>query len=78
MKNKVLTFIIGVLTGAIIATAGFLIYSKISNPFKDGRPMMGPNMEMGERPEMPEGMKGRGQGGRQPGQAQPNVEQPAN
>lgn len=29
MKEKILTFIIGVLVGAIIATAGFLIYSKI-------------------------------------------------
>ena len=28
MKNKILTFVIGVLIGAIIATAGFLIYEK--------------------------------------------------
>jgi len=27
MKNRILTFIIGVLLGAILATAGFLIYS---------------------------------------------------
>lgn len=29
MKNKVLTFIIGVLVGAIITTLGFLIYNKV-------------------------------------------------
>ena len=28
MKNKILPFVIGVLVGAIIATAGFLIYEK--------------------------------------------------
>lgn len=28
MKGKILTFIIGVLVGAIIATTGFLIYNK--------------------------------------------------
>ena len=28
MKNKILTFVIGILVGAIIATAGFLIYEK--------------------------------------------------
>lgn len=28
MKNKILPFIIGLLVGAIIATTGFLIYSK--------------------------------------------------
>ena len=31
MKNRILTFIIGVLVGAILATAGFLIYSKTMN-----------------------------------------------
>lgn len=38
MKNKILTFIIGVLVGAIITTAGFLIYSKSMN--KNAEPMM--------------------------------------
>ena len=28
MKNKILTFVIGILVGAIITTAGFLIYEK--------------------------------------------------
>ena len=31
MKNKILIFIIGVLVGAIIATAGFLIYEKTNS-----------------------------------------------
>ena len=31
MKNRILTFIIGVLTGAIIATLGFFMYSKWEN-----------------------------------------------
>ena len=28
MKNRILAFIIGILVGTIITTAGFLIYSK--------------------------------------------------
>ena len=31
MKNRILTFIIGVLAGAILATAGFLVYNKSTN-----------------------------------------------
>ena len=30
MKNKILPFVIGILVGAIITTAGFLIYEKIN------------------------------------------------
>lgn len=30
MKGKILTLIIGILIGAIIATAGFLVYTKIN------------------------------------------------
>jgi len=80
MKNRVLTFIIGMLVGALIATGGFFIYSKVATPARGDRPMMGQGGEMGQRPEMPEGMRGRGQSGRQPGQSQENVEQtkPAN
>jgi len=75
MKNRVLTFIIGILVGALIATGGFFIYSKVVTPVRGGRPMMGEDGRMGQRPEMPEGMRERGQGGRQPGQSQENVEQ---
>lgn len=50
MKNKILTFIIGVLVGAIITTAGFLIYEKVNN---NSNPMPG-----GERPQMMEGENG--------------------
>ena len=35
MKSKILTFIIGLLLGAIIATTGFLIYSKNVSSAKD-------------------------------------------
>ena len=38
MKNKILPFIIGVLVGAIIAVAGFLIYNKVTK--KDFKPEM--------------------------------------
>ena len=68
MKNKILTFIIGLLVGAIIATAGFLIYNKIiSNNSKqpemmqmNGNGQMGEpsNGNMGEPPEKPSGDNG--------------------
>ncbi|MBO5476874.1 MAG: CvpA family protein [Clostridia bacterium] len=31
MKDKILTFVIGVLVGAIITTLGFYIYQKVNN-----------------------------------------------
>ena len=30
MKDKILTLVIGILIGAIIATAGFIVYTKIN------------------------------------------------
>ena len=63
MKNKILTFIIGLLVGAIIATAGFLIYSKsVKNNLS--QPGMGENGQMmqpgnmGEMLEKPDGTNG--------------------
>lgn len=50
MKNKIITFIIGVLVGAIIATGGFFIYQKMNHP---------KGMPNGDRPE---GMMERGDG----------------
>ena len=50
MKNKILTFIIGVLVGAIITTTGFLIYEKVNNNSN--------SMPRGERPQMMEGENG--------------------
>ena len=47
MKNRILTFVIGVLVGAILATSGFLIYAKVSAP-QNRRPMM--NQGGGMRP----------------------------
>ena len=63
MKNRILTFIIGVLVGAILATTGFLIYSKsinknqnqMVNPFEENGQMQRPNGDMGEPPSKPEG-----------------------
>lgn len=61
MKNRILTFIIGVLVGAIITTAGFLIYSKSINknqmnmPFENNGQMQRPSGQMGEPPEKPQG-----------------------
>lgn len=65
MKEKILTFIIGTLVGAIIATTGFLIYNKIGVNNSNQPEMMkmdengqmggpqGENME--EPPEKPNG-----------------------
>ena len=63
MKNRIFTFIIGVLVGAIITTVGFLIYSNSINknqnemmkPFENNGQMQRPNGNMGEPPEKPQG-----------------------
>lgn len=58
MKNRILTFIIGVLTGAIITTLGFIILNKPMtndkdfNKFPPNGEMREPNQNMGEPPEM--------------------------
>ena len=50
MKGKILTFIIGFLVGAIIATAGFLIYTKTvaNNSSKPEIMQMNENEQMGQ------------------------------
>lgn len=50
MKDKILTFIIGLLIGAIITTAGFLIYNKaIKNNSEQPEMMqMNENGQMGQ------------------------------
>lgn len=64
MKEKILTFIIGFLVGAIVATSGFLIYSKtIADNSKqpemmkmNGNEQIGqPSKNMEEPPEKPSG-----------------------
>ena len=64
MRNRILTFIIGFLLGAIITTSGFLIYSKTINknisqneriPMNNNGQMQHPNEDMGEPPAKPEG-----------------------
>lgn len=49
MKSKILPFIIGLLVGVIIATAGFLIYSKTvaNNSSQSGMMEMNENGQMG-------------------------------
>ncbi|MBE6147509.1 MAG: hypothetical protein E7168_04170 [Firmicutes bacterium] len=62
MKNKILTFIIGILTGAIIMTLVFIIFNKPDNdnnmgnihPSMNGQ-MQRPEGNMGEPPEKPKG-----------------------
>ncbi|MGM9877253.1 MAG: hypothetical protein ACI33S_01260 [Bacilli bacterium] len=58
MKNRILTFIIGVLTGAIIMTLGFIFLNKpIENQNLDNIPpqnngqMQRPDGNMGEPPQ---------------------------
>lgn len=62
MKNRILTFIIGVLTGAIIMTLVFLIINKpndntnITNyPPQENGEMQRPNGDMEEPPAKPDG-----------------------
>lgn len=57
--NRILTFIIGILCGAIITTLGFMIYLKgfqgeMMEPKENGG-MYHPNGEMGNPPEIPNG-----------------------
>lgn len=60
MKNKILTFILGILVGAIIATLGFYIYEKNNNN-KQGKmpngnmPQMTQQSNGGTPPEKPSG-----------------------
>ena len=63
MKNRILTFITGILTGAIITTAGFLFYSKTMNKnirqnkriqINSNGQMQPPNEDLGKPPTKPE------------------------
>lgn len=57
MKNRILTFIIGILVGSIITTFGFLIYSKSINDnfnHQNNQPFR-PSENMGQPPQKPEG-----------------------
>lgn len=62
VKNRILTFIIGVLTGAIIMALVFLIFNKPTENINNGNfppnnngQIWNPNGNMGERPEKPRG-----------------------
>ena len=66
MKDKILTLIIGILIGAIIASAGFVIYNKTNNKNKGPR--------FGTPPQMNQSQDGNQNGGTPP--ALPNGEMP--
>lgn len=62
MKNRILTFIIGFITGAIIVTTGFFIYIKVINnnqnryemmQMNENGQMQPPNGNMEEPPVKP-------------------------
>ena len=62
MKNRILTFIIGVLTGAIIMALVFLIFNKPNENINNGNfppnengQIGRPNGNMGEPPGKPDG-----------------------
>lgn len=64
MKNRILTFIIGILVGSIITTAGFLIYNRTINkninpnerfPMGQNGQMQPPGEDIGEAPAKPDG-----------------------
>ena len=62
MKNRILTFIIGILVGAILTTIGFLIYSKTLNKnfnkriqFENNGQMQHPSENMREPLVKPQG-----------------------
>ena len=40
MKDKILTLIIGILIGAILASAGFLVYSNVKGDSQEGSGQM--------------------------------------
>lgn len=60
MKNKILTFILGILVGAIIVTLGFYIYEKNNNNQQGempsgNMPQMTQQQNGGTPPEKPSG-----------------------
>lgn len=61
MKSKILTLIIGILIGAIVATSGFLIYEKVtaSNSAPNGMTQQqGGDMQMPDGEQPPEMQNG--------------------
>ena len=61
MKDKIMLFIIGLLTGAVLATGAFYAYSKINSSNNNQTSMNGgtpPSMPNGQTPELPSGENG--------------------
>ena len=61
--HKIIIFIIGVLVGAVISTASFLISVNVVNSSNNGQSSQ---MQGGTPPEMPSGNSQNGQGGTPP------------
>ena len=63
MKNKILTFVIGILVGVILATMGFLVYinlviktpNEMMNQFQNNGQFVRPNGNMIKPHEKPQG-----------------------
>ena len=63
MKNSILTFVIGILLGAVVATLGWMLYIKAVNAkFLPNNQMMDEPLN-NSRPQMPQDME---QGGENP------------
>lgn len=63
VKDKIMLFIIGVLTGAVLATGAFYAYNKINNSNNNQTSMNGktpPSMPNGQPPEIPSGENNKG------------------
>ena len=60
MKNKILTFIIGILIGATVATLGWYMYIKSVNVMTPQNGQMIDRNFRDNRPEMPQGMQNGG------------------
>ncbi len=66
-KEKIILFVIGVLVGAVISTAAFLIYTKTLGTSSDASGSTTMQMPSGTPPEMPSGEGGQNsQGGTPP------------
>ena len=67
-KDKVILFVIGVLVGAVLATAAFFIYVKVAGVGVNSgeQSMQMPGSDGGTPPEMPSGEMPDGEGGTPP------------
>ncbi len=65
-KEKIILFVIGVLVGAVISTAAFLVYTKTLGTSSDTNSSTTMQMPGGTPPEMPSGENGQNEQGGTP------------